>query len=212
MTLKSCNFVGNRAQDGAGVNVEHGDLHVEGSTFEGNVATRSGGGALIRRRAMITNSTFAGNSAIAGGGIYVGGPLLHFTDQAADNELTLSNSTVSGNSAKQGGGLYNGERGTIHLSSTIVAGNLNGTQANDIAGVRPVDRLASLNNLIGTGGSGGLVTGVQGNLVGVSPLLAPLRDYGGRVKTMALLPGSPSNQRGTRQRRRCPWGDTDRSS
>ncbi len=93
-----------------------------------------------------------------------------------------------------------------------MAGNLNGTQANDIAGVRPVDRLASLNNLIGTGGSGGLATGVQGNLVGVSPLLAPLRDYGGRVKTMALLPGSPAINAGLGNDADARGVDTDRSS
>ena len=51
------------------------------------------------------------------------------------------------------------------------------------------------NNLIGTGGSGGLVNGVDGNIVLTSLTdlgLAPLGNYGGPTQTMALLPGSPA--------------------
>jgi hypothetical protein len=51
--------------------------------------------------------------------------------------------------------------------------------------------LASSYNLIGTGG--GLTSGVNGNLVGITePLLSPLQDNGGPTWTMALLPGSPA--------------------
>ena len=49
--------------------------------------------------------------------------------------------------------------------------------------------------MIGTGGSGGLTDGVDGNIV-VTSLddlgLAPLGNYGGPTQTMALLPGSPA--------------------
>jgi hypothetical protein len=52
--------------------------------------------------------------------------------------------------------------------------------------------------LIGTGGSGGLIDGVQGNRVGVSyPQLAPLGNYGGPTQTIALLPGSPAINAGS---------------
>jgi hypothetical protein len=48
-------------------------------------------------------------------------------------------------------------------------------------------------NLIGPGGSGGLVDGVDHNLVGVADAqLSALGDYGGPTQTMALLPGSPA--------------------
>src|SRR5262249_3301577 len=40
--------------------------------------------------------------------------------------------------------------------------------------------------------AGGLSNGVNGNLVGVNPLLAPLGNYGGPTQTIALLPGSPA--------------------
>ena len=67
-----------------------------------------------------------------------------------------------------------------------------GAPADDIAGTVAS---ASANNLIGTGGSGGLVNGVNGNLVGVAnPGLDPngLQDNGGPTQTIALLPGSPA--------------------
>jgi hypothetical protein len=56
-----------------------------------------------------------------------------------------------------------------------------------------VNTTNSYNNLIGTGGAGGLINGTNGNLVGVAdPGLATLADYGGPTQTIALLPGSPA--------------------
>ena len=55
-------------------------------------------------------------------------------------------------------------------------------------------------NLIGTGGSGGIFSGVNGNLVLTSLTnlgLAPLGNYGGPTQTMALLPGSAAIGAGT---------------
>jgi hypothetical protein len=80
------------------------------------------------------------------------------------------------------------------LTNTIVAGNANTSHAaSDISG-----SATGTNNLIGTGGAGGLVNGVGGNLVGVaSVLLAPLGNYGGSTQTMPLLPGSPALEGGT---------------
>ena len=58
--------------------------------------------------------------------------------------------------------------------------------------VRQVSSL-SANNLIGTGGSGGLVNLVNHNQVGVAePLLGPLASSGGSTQTLAVLPGSPA--------------------
>ena len=57
---------------------------------------------------------------------------------------------------------------------------------------------ASAYNLIGTGGSGGLVNGINGNQVGVAdPGLGPLADNGGPTQTIALLPGSPAIDAGS---------------
>ena len=52
-------------------------------------------------------------------------------------------------------------------------------------------------NLIGTGGSGGLINGVNNNQVGVAnPLLGTLGNYGGPTQTIPLLPGSPAIGKG----------------
>ena len=57
---------------------------------------------------------------------------------------------------------------------------------------------ASVYNLIGTGGSGGLTDGVNGNQVGVvNPGLGTLANNGGPTQTIALLPGSPANDEGS---------------
>jgi hypothetical protein len=45
-------------------------------------------------------------------------------------------------------------------------------------------------------GAGGISNGVNGNMVGVDPLLGPLADNGGPTQTHALLPGSPAIDRG----------------
>ena len=99
--------------------------------------------------------------------------------------------TVTGNSdfglANYGNGSTNG---SIALTDTIVAGNqLNGTPT-DIGGTDPAGVTGS-NNLVGTGGSGGLVA--TNNLLNVAaPGLGVLGSYGGSTQTVALLPGSPA--------------------
>src|SRR5439155_2067494 len=56
---------------------------------------------------------------------------------------------------------------------------------------------SSASNLVGTGGSGGLTNGVNGNQVGVSnPGLGSLVNNGGPTQTIALLPGSPAIDHG----------------
>ena len=80
--------------------------------------------------------------------------------------------------------------GTATLTDTIVAGNTNPSGASDITGN---ENVSGSFNLIGTGGSGGLANGVDGNIVLTSLTnlgLAPLGNNGGPTQTMALLPGS----------------------
>ena len=116
---------------------------------------------------------------------------------AGGSMAKLTNCTVSGNSettTQFGAGMYVSSNVTPLLVNTIVAGNTNSLGASDIGGPGTV---SGNNNLIGTG-SGGLMNGVNGNLVGVAnPGLAPLGNYGGPTQTMALLPGSPAIDAGT---------------
>src|SRR5208337_3410145 len=101
------------------------------------------------------NSTIAYNFAsYSGGGI--------------DNNygLMVVNSTIANNTAFLGGGGGLSGPSTGTLNNTIVAGNLSSTSADDIYGLQV--NPSSAYNLIGTGGSGSLTNGVNGNQVGVA--------------------------------------------
>ena len=123
-----------------------------------------------------------------GGGIHDGGT------------LNVTDCTIANNEARGfGGGIDT--TGTATLNNTVVAANTlddistftyGGNQSGGV--VSP----SSAFNLIGTGGSGGLVNGVNGNQVGVvNPGLGSLTDNGGPTLTMALLPGSPAIDAGS---------------
>jgi hypothetical protein len=206
MSLTNCTVSGNSATGGGGL-YNQGTLSLTDCTVSDNKAISEGGGLDNERTATLTDCTVTGNTAGGGGGLFCQGTAT-LTDctvtgnttqsgggglySRVQETLTLTNCTVSGNSAPQGGGLfvYNPFSGTTTLSNTIVAGQATG---GDIAG-----RVSGGNNLIGTGGSGGLSDGQDGNLVGVAdPGLAPLGNYGGSTSTMPLLPGSPAIGSGT---------------
>ena len=146
--------------------------NLTGCTLSGNITSFYGGGGLDNSgSAYLTDCTLSSSYARYGGGLQNSGAAY------------LTNCTISGNYAYSGGGIDNAG-GTITLTNTIVAAN----SSSDIQG-----QVSGSNNLIGTGGSGGLVNGQDGNLVGVAdPLLAPLGNYGGPTQTVALLPGSPA--------------------
>jgi hypothetical protein len=189
LTVSASTLVGNTATFGGGIAATGGSVTVvSNSTLAGN----QGGGidASDGSVTVVSNSTLVGNTAISGGGISVSG-----------GSVTVSNSTPAG---KQGGGISvyaippPVRNSTVTLRNTLVARNTltDGVTPSDVSG--GLDTTNSWNNLIGTGGGGGLIDGVQGNRVGVSdPGLAPLGDYGGPTQTMALLPGSPAINAGS---------------
>ena len=181
VTLTNTTVSNNTSYYGGGLFVGSGSsLAMIDCTVSGNTATSVGGGLNGSGTMNLVNSTFSGNTAVhVGGGIAIG-----------YSNATLTNLTITGNSAQiAGGGLYD-YRANITLNNTIVAGNTHTGGASDISGNKAV---AGSNNLIGTGGSDGLVNGSNGNQVGVAkPLLAPLGNYGGATQTIALLPGSPA--------------------
>ncbi len=154
---------------------------ISGLTITGGSTGRYGGGVYNLGTASLTNCTITGNSTNYGAGAVCTGSF-----GQPIGTTTLTNCTVSGNST----GVSN--YGTTTLFNTIVAGQTSGTDSG-IAGT-----LSGSNNLIGKGDSGGLINGVNGNIVGVAnPGLAPLGDYGGTTLTIALLPGSPAIGAGT---------------
>lgn len=189
VTLTNCAVSGNATTDFGGGLLSAGIATLTNCTVNGNSAIYYGGGFLSEvSEVTLTNCTVSGNSASVGGGVEI-----YYGD------TTLTDCTVSGNTAAFGGaGLYGLSSivfgGQLALTNTIVAGNGDASDAaSDILG-----SAVGTNNLIGTGGAGGLVNGVDGNLVGVAnPLLAPLGDYGGPTQTMPLLPGSLAIDAGT---------------
>jgi hypothetical protein len=179
---------GQTASAGAGIfnsgNTALVDCTISGNTAGTGSGTVQGGGIDNNGTLSLTSSTISENSAYGsyyeshGGGIENSGL------------LTVTGSTISGNSAPYpGGGGIENSGGTVILANTIVAGNGYGDIVGPVTGTY---------NLIGTGGSGGLVNGVNGNLVGVAnPWLGALGNYGGPTDTIPLLPGSPAIDAGT---------------
>jgi hypothetical protein len=191
---------------GAGI-FDSGDLMMVGSAVSDNTATGQGGegaGILLlddffRATASIANCTIAHNVA-QGSDSYAGGGGIY----ESDGTLVLTNSTVAGNCAAAGGGLLIGNEAgpnRVAVNNCIIAGNVgaNAQSADDVGGTIEDDLgVPSGFNLIGTGGSGGLLNGVNGNRVGVrEPRLAPLGNCGGPTPTMPPLPGSPAVDRGS---------------
>jgi hypothetical protein len=177
--LTNCTLSGNSAGSGGGV-YNDGTVKITDCTIFGNSATTSGGGLDSVGTASVTECTVSGNSAEGGGGLSLGG------------NASLIGCTLSANYASANGGGLDAS-GTANLKDTIVAGNTGGgSSASDISGTVST---ASSNNLIGTGGAGGLLNGSSGNIVLTTLAdlgLAPLGNYGGPSQTMALLPSSPA--------------------
>jgi len=188
LTVSNSTFASNSASSGGGICIVGGQLLVSNSTFSSNSAISGGGegGGIfngIGDLLLGSNSTFASNSAQSGGGIFNGGT------------LTVSNSTFSANSVASGGDSGGGiaSLSALTLDGDIVAGNVNtfsGATPDDIAGLAGA---TSSDNLIGTGGSGGLFDGQNGNQIGVGIAnvgLGPLGENGGPTETLAIGPGS----------------------
>ncbi len=182
----------------------NGPSTISNSTISGNAASYGGGISNIGTL-TVTNTTISGNSAG-----YVGGGIANY------GTLTVTNSTISRNNITsntfvnfQGGGISNGRVNpatatTIVLANTIVAGNTRaGGVPNDIFNSSSFATISSaVNNLIGSASSsGGIVDGVNGNIVGnhgtgtlaiATILSSTLANNGGPTKTLALVAGGPA--------------------
>jgi fibronectin-binding autotransporter adhesin len=227
LLLSEVTFTGNSATTGAAIaNLRGGSLNATESSWNSNSATGAGGAIDNAGTFKLTNSSLVGNTATSGGAIAQEstGALMVINSTLALNSaptggavvssgsMTLVNVTIADNvgviansAAAQGGGLDVAPGGLVALYNTIIAQNTTGTgalaPANDIA-VAPGGAVspASANNLIGTGGSGGLLGGGStANQVGVAnPGLAPAIAFsGGPTQTLALVAGSPAIDAGT---------------
>jgi hypothetical protein len=141
----------------------------------------------------VLNSTFLNNSAA-----FYGGAILNrgINDIPSGIPATavISQSTLSGNHSdilfgvNGGGSIFNAFLDTLGLFNTIIA---NSPAGGDCVGAVT----ASRGNLIADSAHAcGMSHGVNGNLIGVDPLLDPdgLQDNGGARPTIALREGSPA--------------------
>jgi hypothetical protein len=192
LTVTNCTFANNfGGSDGGGLD-QDGTATVTNTTFTGNSAG-SEGGAMDNRGTLLSfaNCALVGNSAVSdGGGLATSGSAQVVNCTITGNRVTVGSSGVFGS------GIYDGGI-AAKVFNTLVAGNLRGTgtAADDIEGTLDA---SSSNNLIGTGGSGGLVNGNNNNQVGVSnPGLGTLASNGGPTQTVELLAGSPAIAHGS---------------
>lgn len=212
---------GNTVGSGGGI-YNAGTLTISGVLVDSNASGGSGGGVYNIGTLVVSGSVISSNNAAAeGGGVASTGPLTINYSAVVSNvgsdgggvwgssTFGLSNSTVALNQGTDGGGIFaqgattltnstiasNTGRGLVFSGSctarsTIVAGNIDG----DVFGLFAA---GSTNNLVqDSTADGGLTNGVNGNLVGVDPLLSAPASNGGRSKTMELAVGSPAIGKG----------------
>lgn len=194
LTLNHCAILNGRAfgfdADGGGIYSESGSLTMDSCSVTGNSSSGdvAGGGGifsytnLTNQTSQLVRCTIAGNSSASG----VGG--------GYHNDIGLSqliHCTVSGNTApgENGGGIASGGATDIRteLTGTLVRDNPGGDVA--FVGLSTNSFESDGNNLVGTGNATGAFSGTE---VSTAPiLLAPLGWYGGPVRTMHPLAGSP---------------------
>jgi len=185
-SIISGNYANNYPGGGFGGGIYNsGTLTVSNSNISGNASDSSGyGGGLGNHGGNVTinNSTLSGNAASYGAGVYNEPECDDFETCPSNTAYVyITNSTITDGIAswgEYGGGFLNSVE---TLVNTIVTGGIDGT----------ID--SASHNLIGdAASSGGIVNGVNGNIVGVNPLLGPLQNNGGPTMTHALLSGSPA--------------------
>ena len=155
-----------------------GYLTLINSTLSGNSAAESGGALYSDATVRMINTSISGNQAHEdGGGIYNTGT------------LTVIQSTLTANSAgRNGGGLYTNNTTSLHNS--IIADSADGGDC--YSSGSPTIHLLGV-NLVEDGGCG--LNGAS--LLNTDPLLGPLADNGGGIRTHALLPHSPAIDAGS---------------
>jgi parallel beta-helix repeat protein len=219
-SLADCTISGNSAALGAGVESQSGTIALSGSSISRNTAAGEGGGLRVvgASAPTVTDCTINNNTAKVGAGVSNEGATLTMTGctvsgnsaaeqfeggggiiEAEGGSTMLINCTVSGNSTTNGGGGMYARSGSATLINCTVSGNSAATGGG--VEVYSGASVTLVNTIVAGQTSGGDVAGSYtdggGNLIGGSPLLAPLGDYGGPTLTMPPLPGSNAIGGGT---------------
>ena len=183
------------SESGGGIYSEIGSaIAVVSSTIARNEAANTGGGIDIRSGSLqLVNSTVSNNRVLmttgidfnTGGGLYV-----------EDSTVEITSSTVVENqseSTSSGGGIFSVD-GSFAIANSILAGNRNATDDDDIASFSTLPPGISLGfNLVGVDPEG--VFNAIGDRAGTAiapldPLLSPLQDNGGPTLTHLPLDDS----------------------
>ncbi len=191
VTLDSLTLENGAADDGGGIR-NLGTLILRDCTIRGCSATGLGGGLFNDNGGTVTleRCTLSANDCDGDGGGIAN------QDGGAATTLHLHQSTLSGNSAAdEGGGIWNS--GVAVIRSSTISENISGGAGSGIQSVGVSADLTVENSILAgnTGGTdlGGTIdTPLGSNLVGGSPLLAPLGNHGGPTRTMIPLPASPA--------------------
>jgi filamentous hemagglutinin family protein len=216
-TLANTTISGNTASTrGGGVYISYGAATLINTTVSNNTALgRSGGGIFSNGAATLINTTVSGNTATENGGGIFGDNVVTLINTTvsgntatengggifSDSAVALSNATLAGNVADadnngsgDGGGVFISGTRANSINNSIIANNSDsGNQVPDIGADFSTSTVT--NSLIqSTTGItvGAPSNGVDGNLIGVDPLLSILTDNGGLTQTHALLPDSPA--------------------
>ncbi len=185
--LSACTLSGNTGGQG-------GTRMGSGGGRGGDGGAISSGGALI-----IMDSTMSGNSAGDGPGPSADGGGRGGAIFKQDSvKFHLSNCTIAdnrsgtGGNPGQGGGIFGT---TLTLRNCLIAGNTRpGIGGDNLSSNSNQPLLYIGANLLGTAPTVFSATGPAPIIA--DPLLAPLGDYGGPTRTMALRPGSPARNAG----------------
>ncbi|MEM8641160.1 MAG: CHAT domain-containing protein [Cyanobacteria bacterium P01_G01_bin.54] len=185
-TILGSTISGNTASNDGGGIYGYGNITINNSTLSGNLA-EDGGGIRNRGAVTATNTTFSGNSATQRGGA------IHSFGGA----VTLHNATIAFNTAVgtgAGGGIEIADTEINQITNTIIANNSGmGAIASDLRAnlISSTVQNSLIQSTAGITGAA-LATGLNGNIIGQDPLLAPLANNGGNTQTHALRPGSPA--------------------
>jgi hypothetical protein len=212
MQIAGSTITGNEAQGGPGGGISlalNSSAVISSSTVSGNTTDQEGGGISNLGTLVFRDGTISGNQAGSfGGGIDTSGHSIVVNSTVSGNEaardgggirntgsLRLTSATIADNRAPAGigGGIVN-RLGTLDLTNTIVANNSAST-APDLGNEATLG--AAHHNLIENPAGHAIVSGRNGNIVGVDPRLGPLAANGGPTPTHALLAGSRAIDAGT---------------
>ncbi len=107
--IHNCTFEGNTASIGGALCVNRGQLLVQNSLFQGNIATTKGGALLFNRTSVhISHSRLTGNTCPLAGAIFFDGQF---------QALYMSNSTISGSLQRMENQLM--PTGTVYIKSAF---------------------------------------------------------------------------------------------